>query len=149
MLGSTAVVENCLFVDNLSTGRGGGIDVTSGTVTITNSTFSNNRANTDGGAVCTAAGVGVLLQNCTVVGNFADEDNNGTGNGGGLAAMGGGATELQIKSTLVANNSARSGLGPEVFNTVTSLGYNLLRNNTDATFLWPAGSPVTFGWRVW
>ena len=141
MLGSTAVVENCLFRDNLSTGRGGAIDSTSGTLTITNSTFSTNRANTDGGAVCSAAGVSVTLQNCTVFANFADEDNNATGAGGGLAGMGGGANELVIKSTIVAGNISRSGSGPDLFNAVTSLGHNLIGNNDDVAFQHPAGSP--------
>ncbi len=106
MSGSTAEVENCLFVDNISSETGGGIYSSSGTLTVTNSTFSNNRANTFGGAVATAVagGLTVTLQHCTVTGNVGDEDNNTTGGGGGLAGMSGNPNELQIKSTLVAEN---------------------------------------------
>jgi hypothetical protein len=103
-----AFVDDVLIVDNHATGNGGGIAVSSaGTLSINNSTLTNNTSNGDGGAISahTASGAsnGVIfrklrVRHSTITQNLANR-------GGGITLMAGGAL---VENSIVAENSASS-----------------------------------------
>ena len=98
--------------------RGGGISIDFGTVTITNSTLSGNTAVTYGGGVYS---VGTLtLTNSTITGNVAE-----TGSGGGIRNV---SATLELVNTIIAANTAAT--GPDCSGIPTSLGYNLIGDDT-------------------
>ncbi|HSN78043.1 MAG TPA: right-handed parallel beta-helix repeat-containing protein [Anaerolineae bacterium] len=79
---------NKLTIANGESGAGGGIGMSSGALTVSNSTFVGNHADT-GGAIQTRGSV--TVRNCTFVNNYADL------HGGGLELFGG--------STIVSNST--------------------------------------------
>jgi len=81
-------------------GGGGGISAAGGTMTVANSTFSENSAGTNGGAIQTDAGT-YTVTNSTFFGNSAAQD------GGGILNSGGGFTVTN--STFSGNTAARDG----------------------------------------
>jgi CSLREA domain-containing protein len=151
---STLSVSNCTVSGNscnIVCIGGGGI-YNSGTLTVSNSTLSSNSSSTDGGGIYNDAGT-ITVSNSTL------SDNTASGSGGGIenhlrtfaptltvnnstlsgnsAATGGGIFNdvtgtLNLNSSIVANNTAPSG-GPDVFGTVASGDYNLVKNTSDAT----------------
>ncbi|MFM9963682.1 MAG: choice-of-anchor Q domain-containing protein [Planctomycetaceae bacterium] len=115
-------------------GKGGAIFNASGTVTITDGTFSSNAAFTDGGVIYndsnttatissstlsnnTAGGDGGALYNgdistltistTTLASNVADADNNGEGEGGAIFTEG--SATLSLNTSILRSNSARAG----------------------------------------
>ena len=72
-----------------------------------------------------------MLNAVTIASNTADSDNDGSGDGGGIDA----ANPLDLRNTIVANNTSRGGQGPDVNGDVNSLGHNLVRN--------PAGANIS------
>jgi hypothetical protein len=130
------LVAGSTFSGNTSASTGGGIILLGGTLTVTNSTFTGNRAgaggSSGGGAIFINSGTADVT-NTTVSGNTA------SGGGGGLFA--GGATTL--RNTIVAGNTT-TGTGvsspdncdaaPE--STVVDGGGNLR---------WPADDPSCVG----
>ena len=163
---STLNVTNCTFSGNSAIGSVGGGIVNSGIMNVTNSTFNGNFASNGGGIVniesvtnvanvtsCTfsdnsadgvnAFGGAILnlglmnLTNSTLTGNSASSG----GSGGGLCNFG--SSEINIKSSIIAQNTASS-LGPDVFvesGSVTSEGFNLIGKNDGAATSFPAGNP--------
>lgn len=114
-------------------GRGGGIEISGGAVTVTNSTFSNNGADLVGGGIANNGGA-VSVTNSTFT-------NNNAGGGGGIYTVNGTLTVTNstfsggvavtgggIRSdggTVTVTNSTFSG------NTATNLG-GAITNNTGA-----------------
>ncbi len=92
-----------------------GLDISSGTASLVNSTVVSNVVNGAGTGAYGGiySGLGVALLSCTVVGN------NGDSNGGGVAGVGGGVT-----NTIIAGNAA--GSAPDVGGIFSSGGYNLI-----------------------
>ena len=141
-------------------GFGGGIE-NSGTLTITNSTVSNNTGNgaSSGGGIDSFAGV-LTLTNITVSGNVAANavntnnnaggiglytgstgtitdstiTNNSIGNGGATAASGifGAAT---LKNTIVAANVNNTTFPDVSTGNATSAGNNFIGSTTNANFV--------------
>jgi hypothetical protein len=77
--------------------NGGGIYIgVTGTVHISNSTIAFNTANTSGGGILNdnpdAVNATLTIVNSTIVGNTADADDDGNGDGGGLYTLFGGTT---------------------------------------------------------
>ena len=107
-------------------GDGGGIFANlNPTLTLTNCTISGNGASDSGGGIAWQAAAGTLLtlENCTVANNTADAEGNGAGTGGGIHRTGG---TVQIANTIIADNTDRTTLRPNISGTITSLGYNLI-----------------------
>ncbi len=106
--GTTVTVTNSTFSDNSSQGPGGGIENDSGPVTVTNSTFSGNSANGPGGGIYSEGPVTVT--NSTFSGNSADDDN-----GGGVYSEG----PVTVTNSTFFGNSADDGGGILSFGPVT------------------------------
>jgi len=115
----TLSISNTLFNTN-SAAAGGGITNSASTMTLTSVTMNSNNATAIGGAIYT--GAPLTLVNATIVGNSASQ-------GGGIAVGGG---PFNLKNSIVFGNIAASG-GPDIFGTVTSLGYNLIGTTAEAT----------------
>ncbi len=124
-------------------GNGGGI-YNSGTLTISNSTISNNvtgnggssAGNGDGGS-----GGGIYNSGTLTISN-STISNNVTGNGGssglgGVGGSGGGIYNVgtsNVKSSIIANNSLGTRgnpQGPDFCGILTSYGYNLIENTSN------------------
>ena len=127
--GST-ISNNILDTGDAPFDGGGGLYLGGNdTVTITNSTISGNIVTTtstvgNGGGIYA---VGVLtLTNATVVNNSATFD------GGGLYRPTSSGNAVNIRNSIFANN-INGGTAPDIFGTVNSQGYNLIRSTTGAT----------------
>jgi predicted outer membrane repeat protein len=143
--GATLTVTNTTFSGNSATYFGGGI-YNGGTLTVTNSTFSGNSAPDLAGGGIENEGM-LTVTNSTFSGNSAPEgggiDNepgttatvtNSTFSGNSATYFGGGVYSLlgalTLANTIIAGNSAPQ--GPDVAGHVTSSGYNLIGNSSDA-----------------
>ncbi len=83
----TMTIRNSEISNNVATTSGGGIDhnATEGILTIINSTFSGNRANTHGGGISNnGSNATINLNFVTITNNIADDDADGSGEGGGI-----------------------------------------------------------------
>ncbi len=100
-------------------GNGGGISNT-GTLSMTNVTFSNNTTNGNGGGL--ANGNSAQLAYVTIANNTADNDANGSGAGGGVANTG----ALTVTGTIIGNNQVKTGLAADCSGSLYSGDYNLL-----------------------
>jgi Domain of unknown function (DUF4347) len=137
--GSTLVILNSTIADNLCTGityGGGGIG-TAGNLTLINSIISGNRTNQSGGGVSILSGSSVVnIVNATIVSNTADDDANGSGDGGGIHRDGT-LGSFSIMNTIVADNGDRSDLtnNPDLAGTFTDAGNNLIgKQNGNSSF---------------
>ena len=100
-----------------------------GPITLTNSTISANRA-IEGGGILANEDSQATITFCTIYGNAA------TGEGGGVAIVMIGSNkqgQVRMRNTIVAANDADAGL--VIVGKLTSDGYNLMQNVTDANFL--------------
>ncbi len=99
---------------------GAAIANTRGFIESINGTFSTNTATADGGAIWNATAARVSLRSNTLTANTANR-------GGGLFNAG----DVDLANSILAANSATT--GPDGFSssgTVTSLGHNLIGNNS-------------------
>jgi CSLREA domain-containing protein len=130
--GGTLTISNSTFSDNDSFTAGGGVATEQGTVIVTDSTFSDNSAGGGGG------GGGIYKH---TLGTLEVINSTFSGNsavfGGGINSNG----SATLKNTIVAGNSA-SLRGPDVNGTFTSQGYNLIGDGTDSTGFTQAGDQV-------
>lgn len=147
----TVNVTNCTFSGNSAGGSadalGGGISnsthstsETAGTMNITNTTIAGNSATTSsathggvGGGVYNQTGT-VNVTNSTIAGNSASGGSaTFGGRGGGISNnIGLGTGPVNVKNTIIALNTA-SNSGPDVSGPFTSLGYNLIGDDTGST----------------
>ena len=119
-------IDSCTFAHNLAPGGGGAI-FNNGSVTVLNSTFTDNHTTNPttpypGGAIWTQGPL--VVANSTITGNTA------SGVGGGIAANP--YTSVFLLSSIVASNSA-SVSGPDIasyLSTVTSIGSDLIGDNS-------------------
>ena len=88
-----------------------------------NCTISENEANNSGGGVFSNMGTATLNQ-CTVAYNKADLDVDGAGEGGGVAESFG---VLSLSNSIVAYNTRSGNNRSDVAGTITSNGYNHIR----------------------
>ncbi|MBL8204113.1 MAG: hypothetical protein JNM09_07780 [Blastocatellia bacterium] len=130
----STISGNTASVTGGGNGNGGGISTTGnqGTINITNSTISGNRADANGGgaAFASVSGGAVTLTNVTITNNTADNDNNGSGAGGGFSQ--GNTTTVTLRNTIVAGNfnstaATRDDISGAVVNTSS---YNLIGDGT-------------------
>jgi filamentous hemagglutinin family protein len=95
-------------------GEGGGIFNAGGTVTINNSTLSNNRAGANGGAISSALGTITVSNQSNLVNNTAI-----AGSGGGISSF---QDSLAIdNSTLSNNEAATEGGGISAFSSIVNI----------------------------
>jgi CSLREA domain-containing protein len=109
-------------------GAGGGIEIASGTLTLTNSTISGNTTDESGGGIFNSATLNVT--NTTVAGNVATGQAGGPPAGGGIHSLpmmvGMFSTNptVNIKSSIVAGNT--SATSPDMAGNVNTSGFNLI-----------------------
>ena len=103
-LGNTVMfIDDCTISDNIASGHGGGI-WNGGTLTVTNSAFTNNVANDVGGIYNAVSTDGTTAGTATLT-NCTFTRNRGIAGAGALAnAMG--ATEMNIENCTIENNTA-------------------------------------------
>ena len=119
---------------NTAGGAGGGLSATRSTTTLTNSTVSGNTAGGAGGGLLGTAADLVTLTNSTVSLNGAATD------GGGIYACFN--CTVSLLSSLIAGNTA-GGSGPDCAGAPsTSLGYNLIGNDSGCSFAPTTGDLV-------
>ncbi|GIW43121.1 MAG: hypothetical protein KatS3mg077_0403 [Candidatus Binatia bacterium] len=125
--GANLTLQNLTIANGLKTGDielndGGAIFNEGGTVTITNSTLSNNRATEFGGAISNIGGGTVTITNSTLSGNRA-------GRGGAISNASG--TVTITNSTISNNRSGRNGGGIGNAGAVTITNSTLSGNSAD------------------
>lgn len=126
-------LRDSLLSDN--TAQSGGALVASGGLTLLNSTLSGNTANDSGGALYFTSQTAGSVINCTVIGNEADSDSAGGGNGGGIFVLNG-AASLALANTLILGNIDATPSGgaihPDVSGTFTARRNNIVGNDAGA-----------------
>ncbi len=128
--GGTLTITSSTLSENRALGQRGGGIANFGPMTMTNSTLAGNSAATWGGGVYNYLSVTLTITNSTLAGNSAS--------GGGGIYDDGGATVL--RNTIVANNIATS--GGNCFGTIGDGGNNLQWNpNTGCVFALAPGNP--------
>jgi hypothetical protein len=127
-------ISNSLFTANtVTTGSGGAIASTAGTVNIYNTTISGNTATDGGGVYHNTAGT-VTVLNSTIYDNHADA---GAGQGGGINSAGGTTT---IRNSIVAGNTASTNIN--VAGGVTNLGESIVTGDPKVSALADNGGPT-------
>jgi hypothetical protein len=119
----TLTVRESLFEGNQATGRDGGAIqtwVSLAQTTVENSTFFDNTTDDDGGALSCDYSAGTTLRGVTIIENQA-------ANGGGVACP-----DVELEGSIVYSNVA-STTGPDLYGTVSSLGYNMIGSTAGAT----------------
>jgi CSLREA domain-containing protein len=105
-------IEGSTFSDNTASEDGGAIRWPSDTSSMNsavNCTFSGNRANGSGGALA-FGGYGLLeISNVTITDNTADDEGNGDGSGGGVMISS--TAHLRARNSIIAGNHLM-GRGP-------------------------------------
>jgi|GEM_PF-1543629 len=133
----SATIEASTLSGNITYNTGGGIRSIS-TLTMSNCTLSGNHADSDAGGIYidNLGSETVDLENLTVTQNVADEEKDGSGDGGGLVLTQG---TLKLGNTLVVGNTDQGGETPDcmVFGgqTIQSLGNNLIGDGLACTGL--------------
>jgi hypothetical protein len=144
---------------NVGMDIGGGISILSASLTVTNSTISGNTGVEGGGIYNEDSQLSVV--NSTIANNTVTDS---SGDGGGIASNGAGsavslnavtiarnhandrgggfdkqapASSFVVRNSLIALNSAPDGPDCSEFGSATSLGQNLIGNNTDCTGFGP------------
>ncbi|MBI2485509.1 MAG: hypothetical protein HYW01_00825, partial [Deltaproteobacteria bacterium] len=134
----TLTVSKSTFRNN-KIRNGAGIFHSIGTLTVTNSTVSDNLARGNGGGIFILDGT-ASLNYVTMAGNVADADGNGSGDGGGIFNAGFGT--VNIKNTILALNTDLGGQAPDCRGELTSQGHNLVGNDEGCTFIDANGDQV-------
>jgi uncharacterized protein (TIGR03437 family) len=158
---SNLTLTACAITNNEAGGGGGGVYVAGAVGTFTDCTFTGNRAAGYFSAVSLSNSNGAFT-NCTISGNtttgtgfgsiglFATSgvrtlavtsctiaNNTSTSNGGIYIESSGAGTNVAVtvRNTIVANNGVNTGgtIAPGAFGTITSLGYNLTSDLTNAS----------------
>jgi predicted outer membrane repeat protein len=120
--GASLTLNDLTIANGYSAGEGGGI-WNDGTLIITNSAFSGNRAETSGGGIY-SIGTLMTITNSTFSGNSAIAGGDGIADGGGVYS-GIGAGPLTITNSTFSRNAAVQGGGLYMVHTV---------NITNSTF---------------
>jgi CSLREA domain-containing protein len=102
----TLAITGSTINGNMASGNGGGVYNTgTGTkapMSLTNSTVSGNLASVSGGGVFNDSNTSlVTLNSLTITGNYADNDGDTSGDGGGLRTI---TNNLTLNNTIVAGN---------------------------------------------
>jgi CSLREA domain-containing protein len=126
--GSGALTLGNLTIQHASSGSTGGAIVNGGILIVLMSTFRNNAAVTDGGAIVNALGGSLNIANSTFMANSASY-------GGALAADGG--TVTIYNSTFSGNSATTNGGAISTWNaSVTNIYNSILANSTAPEDCW-------------
>jgi hypothetical protein len=131
--GGHVVIQNSAITFNRSDGssfaKGGGILNWEGTIEIYNSTIAGN-ADGPGGGIANQGGQ-IKIVNSTITTNKAAIEQSG----GGIFNDPKFDGTVILQNTILAGNSLRgiSGVGPDCFGTITSLGHNIIGDPTGCT----------------
>jgi len=117
----TMTITHSTITGNTTVNSDGGGIINFATLTIINSTISQNFANGFGGGI--RNGGTLVLRNSTI----ADNGAAGSGEGGGISNVG----TVTMKNTIVAQNTGQT--VDDIAGTITSEGYNLIGNSFGAT----------------
>lgn len=142
---SNSTISGNTVSDNNGSSNGAGVLITANhptdTLKLTNCTISDNTATgsqgSDGGGI-EAEAIQGTIDFCTIYSNTA------TTEGGGFATLATNAAQksnITLKNSLIANNTAKS--GPDIMGTITTDGYNLVQNFSGATWNDPANKHAT------
>jgi CSLREA domain-containing protein len=125
-------IAHSTLSDN-QTGRYGGGIISTAPITISNTTLSGNKADIGGGGIYNTDSAD--LTNVTITNNTANNDNDASGDGGGIYNDGGGT--INLKNTIVAGNFDTPGnagpapIYPDITgNNINGNAYNLIGNMT-------------------
>ena len=129
--GAAVILDSLGITGGNKTGNGGGLNITSGNVTISNSRIYGNRASDHGGGIYKSSGSAVIsnsiisgnyvtniassgggiynigsmeINHSTISGNYGTASSFGFGSGGGGIFHGGGAGTLQINYSTISRN---------------------------------------------
>jgi hypothetical protein len=116
--GGTVTITDSTISDNTATDHGGAV-LSAGSLAITRSTVSGNTSGDGGAVVCVR---GTIISYATIV-------NNTGGRGGGIFT----GDSVTLINTIVANNSATVS-GPNIDGTVTA-NWSLIEDTTDAMII--------------
>jgi CSLREA domain-containing protein len=139
-------IVNTTITTNTAIRTGSGISNRGGTLEISDSTINGNAASLEGGGISNTFNGNVVLRNSTISGNtahFGGGINNDTGSlsivnctitenmggntGGGIGA---GSGPVELQNTILAKNTANYSPDCGFSRRVTSLGNNLIGDNT-------------------
>ena len=133
--GTVTLTNSTITGNSAEGGHGGGITNT-GTMTIANTTVSGNSTPGSvrkGGGIYNNGGP-LNITNSTVTGNSANSNGGGIHNNSGIT---------ELVNTIIAENTASS--GPDCSGSPTSLGYNLIGDDTGCGFTAAPGDLVGDG----
>lgn len=116
--GGSLTVTNSTISDNVANFSSGGAILNSGTLTMTNSTISGNKAIDDGGGISNRFGH-LILTNSTITNNTASH-------GGGLFNF---SIPVEVGNTIIALNLDNFNDSPDISGSFTSKGSNLIGNS--------------------
>ena len=132
-------MENCTVTGNEGTGTvgGAGIYVTYGTLDVINSTITGNITNNYGGGLLAYNGSKVSLIHSTISGNIANHNYDTEAWGGGAGIYIDDST-VKLQNSIVAGNTdltepSEHAKWPDVRGEITSLGGNLIGDDTGST----------------
>lgn len=124
--GGTLSVARALFTDNIATTTGGAIDIATGTVTVTDSTFYQNHADRGGGLYAAGASTDTSVVASTLLANRA--------NLGGALYIDGSGGVFSLQSSIAAQSLDLAGVSEALecdgSQPITSAGYNLIGDNS-------------------
>ncbi len=133
-------MTNCTVIDNHGTGSqgGAGMFLDSSDVIITNSTITGNITNNYGGGILAESWSDVTIIHSTISGNTANQDYADYSEGGGGGIYVRDNSKLTLWNTIVAGNTdltdpSEHAKWPEVYGAITSLGGNLIGEDTGST----------------
>ena len=111
-------------------GGGGGINCSSGTVTISNNTISKNNAtmyDSDGGGGIVCTGGSITISNNIISNNYTNTD------GGGISLFT--CTNASISHNVISGNRARNGggIGCSPYGQISTIDNNIFTNNSAIT----------------
>ena len=129
------ITNSCSFESNVSTGTGGAVSLTTDngtntypTATLTNTTFVQNKATTQGGAIYMAGGTVDVLGTGNFTQNSATQGGAIYQNGGTITLSDGGKFEGNTAG-VVTKNDGRAGAVDVVNGTFNVTGYDFIGNS--------------------
>jgi len=126
---NSTIVNNSVAGDTKGDSLGGGLRASAGALDIKNTTFANNKALQQGGGLWVGETTPVTISNSTFYGNRAESLDGTSGIGGGIALING-SSPTNISNTIVANNYAGfQGGGFAGGGASTTLSNSIVANN--------------------
>ncbi|PYJ08958.1 MAG: hypothetical protein DMF06_11570, partial [Verrucomicrobia bacterium] len=141
-LTNTCTISDSAIYDNFTSGTQGGTVAFFGNSikSISNSTITGNESLGDAGGILADFGT-VNLTFVTIADNVADGNASGTGDGGGIKNE---DATVNLKNSIIADNTDENpnSESPQIWGTITSLGYNHVESTTGGTFAPTIGDVV-------